>query len=1040
MSDRPAATGAGARRSPARRALRWSGAVLGTLAALVVAAVIVAPLVVRGARFGRLVERALPPLRGQIHVGGGHGSWRTLLGLALGRSGPIAVDDVVIVDPEGVEVLRIGRIWGDIEIHRDELWRITVRNVHVDDAAWRFATMKNDRRVGLALALQPKVAPSEGPRPPRAAPKTGATGAELVIVDAALEHVTTTFDLRDWGLVLKDGSGAGSLYVRATKGAPPVFRFEVRGADILGGGKLRVLGGRWSFVLPFSRGRLDRVATTAADPDDLRLEASGVETGTSTLALGATFRGIYGFSPASRHPGMALDGGVENAADAVGAMAQSEGWSALPPLGPGARVALHFEGPFTGPSGSVSVQSATLGRFEASGAFEARAITGALDFQGFQLGRVLPQPLVPFAGGRLDGHLRGHFDLDGPSTLDDMALALTRPPQTIPNLLRVRAGSGHFDGPKTPGAWELDLTEVGYRKGRIHIPELSVPVYAPTELGSAERSHRGRAREPSQGSRQIAGRISASGEVALRDPTGKMWLPAPEIDLRLGADGFALDRLLGTKFVEGSPIMRARVRGPLARLRAQVTVPRRGVVGIVGQRFVLPARFEVLVADETLSFQRVRLTGPEASALEASGRVTFAGRVGMRVHLDAFPLSRIPGLAATHLPVNGRISGDLQFAGGPELPRINGQLAFAAVSFQGRTLGDGSVVITEGPNGGIRGHGKIISGVEASGELEPGQAGLSGGASIELDKLALDPFLPLLPGRVRGTGRVSGRLSVRLSPGRPPQAEGDLRELSLLLTPPPRNGKSIPAFELHAERDIHLSAQAGGGPVTIGPARFGGDGGSIELYGESRGDKLQATVRGRIELGALAPLLSPWLARVSGSVDVNLVARPGRRARRRQRDRAGRGGRTDWVSVGLDARRRPRLVRASQPRWSRRGDAWIRGGLAGVPLGGRGGARLRSILPRRRARERVFGRAGGPRPHRHRSDVGDGACPRRPSPRQRGRSRGDREPGGRGRGHRRRSARPRRGARDQQLRGTRGRRHLRAADCRRSGTSPGAGR
>ena len=298
--------------------------------------------------------------------------------------------------------------------------------------------------------------------------------------------------------------------------------------------------------------------------------------------------------------------------------------------------------------------------------------------------------------------------LDGPSTLDDMALALTRPPQMSPNLLRVRAGSGHFDGPKPRGAWELDFTEVGYRKGRIHIPELSVPVYG--------------------------GRILlTSGEVALRDPTGKSWLPAPEIDLRLGADGFALDRLLGTKFVEGSPTLRARVRGPLARLRAQVTVPRRSVVGIVGQRFVLPARFDCLVAEETLSFDHIRLAGPEASALETSGRVTFAGRVGMRVHLDAFPLSRIPGLAATQLPVKGRIPGDLQFAGGPELPRINGQLAFAAISFQGRTLGGGTVVITAGPNGGIRGHGQIISGVEASGELEPGPAGLSGGASIELD-------------------------------------------------------------------------------------------------------------------------------------------------------------------------------------------------------------------------------------------------------------------------------------------------------------------
>ena len=100
--------------------------------------------------------------------------------------------------------------------------------------------------------------------------------------------------------------------------------------------------------------------------------------------------------------------------------------------------------------------------------------------------------------------------------------------------------------------------------------------------------------------------------------------------------------------------------------------------------------------------------------------------------------------------------------------------------------------------------------------------------------------------------------------------------------PPP----AVHTIELHAVSDVRMSARAGG-PIRVEPARFAGTAGSVELWGESDKGRAQAGVRGRLTLGAVAPLVLPWLSHLSGDLDFDIAARTTAPDRRRRRRRDG---------------------------------------------------------------------------------------------------------------------------------------------------------
>ena len=116
---------------------------------------LLAPRLLSGPRLGRLIERNLPALRGEIRVGGGNWTWPALWALWRGKGAPFALTDVRMFDPEGTEVFRARRLTGTVDWQRAPV-QVTVHGLRVEDAAWRFARMRTTPGIGFLAALIPR--------------------------------------------------------------------------------------------------------------------------------------------------------------------------------------------------------------------------------------------------------------------------------------------------------------------------------------------------------------------------------------------------------------------------------------------------------------------------------------------------------------------------------------------------------------------------------------------------------------------------------------------------------------------------------------------------------------------------------------------------------------------------------------------------------------------------------------------------------------------------------------------------------------------
>ncbi len=843
--------------------------------------VALSPWLLRGPRLGWAIDRALPELRGEIQVGGGRWTWSTAINLVRQRPARVILDDVRVIDPEGREVLRIGRISTRVELRRNLPHRaIVLHDVLIEDADWHFARMRRAPGVGFLAAFDARPSARQRDRRhagPVGGPAGGAWAFEIA-PGARLEGVQVEFDLDGWGLVLREVHGDGALALRP---AEPSFTFEVTHATSTGSGSLRILDAAHALVLPFERANIDRVTTVASDLDSIALEASDVSTGASRLELAGIFRGVYGISPASRRPGLTLDARLDDAADALGALRSQAGAtsSTLPAplrLGPGARLTLRLSGPFAELGLGATLASPTAGRatvdLHVGLDTGAAHLVGSASFVGFVPELFVPRQFAPFLRGTLDGTLAGRFGPAagrGPAlSLDGLDLALTRPAGSgEPRVVRARVSQRPPDrdaGVAAPREWTLDLSRLRYAHGKIELAGLVLPL--------------------------LGGRVRAQGWLAIRDDRDLAWLDHPLLELGLRGERLSLERLVGVSFIRGDLDVRARVQGPLQRLAVELELPGPRGVMVLNERFGLPARLDLVLEDGALSFSGVRLEGPEASVLEASGTIGFAGasgpRIGLAVAVRDFPVDRLPGLAqATAPPFGGRLSGQLRLAGAAEAPAISGTLALDALTFGGHGLGTGRLDVEPAPRGGIHVVGRLIDGIQVDAALSPGRSGPSGQATVELARVRLDPFLPDLlrwlaaPAGYRATGVLSGRVTARVRPGQPASADARLSELALSL--------ASPAVELHTEGPVLFHAETGDGPVALGPVHLRGNLGHFELWAGYAGAASAAHVAspgadatvaaegrlaGRLELEALAPLAAPWVDRLAGALELQVRA------------------------------------------------------------------------------------------------------------------------------------------------------------------------
>ncbi|HEY0713741.1 MAG TPA: hypothetical protein VGF45_13770, partial [Polyangia bacterium] len=219
----------GAKRSWRPRALR----LLAGISVALFLASFAAPLIVRGPRFARLVQGALPPLRGTVEFSSGSVGIGALWALLFGRPIPVHVENLRVHDPEGTLVFSAARLSTGIRLERSPL-RLTLHDVRPGKGTWRFARMKSRRGIGFLAAFLP----ARPPRPPGAGgaggqspatpsapatqrPRTGALMA-FVIDGARLEGLDVTFDFPGWGLALGDVHATGALNLDPTNPYAPL--------------------------------------------------------------------------------------------------------------------------------------------------------------------------------------------------------------------------------------------------------------------------------------------------------------------------------------------------------------------------------------------------------------------------------------------------------------------------------------------------------------------------------------------------------------------------------------------------------------------------------------------------------------------------------------------------------------------------------------------------------------------------------------------------------------------------------------------------
>ena len=462
-----------------KRIFRIAGIGLGiglaSLVALLAVAVLAASVILQGPRLGHLIESALPANRGKMEIGGVTWSLRALCDIVTDAPSPITVDGLRILDPEGTVVLDVPHLEARVKLKTLIGGSFSIHDLRVSQASWRFAQMTKEPSIGFIAALAPKVAPP--PTPAGTEPVKNGPGSFFELVDAELGDLNAVFDFPGvWGLELRHMHATASLIQSAVDPAHPIFGFDAGPVVAEGGGWLRIMDDN---LLPFDRVAITRVATTQARPDDIILDLEAADTGHSRLVAKGAFTGIYG---ATSEPGIDLHARIDDAGDALGAVAAGKKIDGLSVGGHGASVRLDLTQPFA----KLKVAGAFRGLDVGFNEYRAQQIgfdfgfdagAGLVDLKRFQLeapggGRLnldaqlhtdtlklqlearvrdlrtdsyLPPALRAMGAGRLAGHILAHGDLAAKAVdVNDLDLELKRTRAApLPPTVRVH-GSAHL--------------------------------------------------------------------------------------------------------------------------------------------------------------------------------------------------------------------------------------------------------------------------------------------------------------------------------------------------------------------------------------------------------------------------------------------------------------------------------------------------------------------------------------------------------------------------------------------------------------------
>jgi autotransporter translocation and assembly factor TamB len=249
------------------------------------------------------------------------------------------------------------------------------------------------------------------------------------------------------------------------------------------------------------------------------------------------------------------------------------------------------------------------------------------------------------------------------------------------------------------------------------------------------------------------------------------------------------------------------------------------------------------------------------------------------------PLGGLPGVAEAGIGLSGTVSAELHIAGTQNRPEISGTVKLGAVNARGIRLGNGTIELTPGDVGNagappvlaVAAKGTLFDRFTVDGRFAQSFAASARGptvhGTVEFTHLALEALLPELTTLGDGRGLASGRVSVDIEPGRPLAADVLLSELWVSLA---RAIEAAPGeattrrVEIRASKAVHVSVA--GDHVSLDSLNLSTTGGNLRAQGALAGTKVDGIVEGHVDLELLQPFLRGLVDRVSGDLDVGLVA------------------------------------------------------------------------------------------------------------------------------------------------------------------------
>ena len=446
----------------------------------------------------------------------------------------------------------------------------------------------------------------------------------------------------------------------------------------------------------------------------------------------------------------------------------------------------------------------------------------------------------------------------------------------LPPLGKTARVTARLDGPLTSPTASGTLLATGLSFGKRMVPELRARFGL--EAGVA------RLDDLSGG--LFGGRLEAHGSVRLYEKSTKHMLKQPVVDLQLSARDIDLGAAAGADVVAGRVSLEAEVKGPVNALTGTVRIPGRHALMVAGESLLVgPVELALNGADQAVTIQRLTISRKAGGTLDVTGTAAVNGPLSLDVVLAAVPLAGLPGVADAGVGLMGTVAATLHIGGTQDRPEISGAIKLTAVTARGVRLGDGTIEIRPddaarvgaAPVVAIAMKGNLFDRFTIDGRFAQSFATNAPGPAIhgtlEFNRLALEALLPELSALGDGRGLASGRVTVDLEPGRPLAAEVWLNELwvSLARAIEASPGEaSTRRVEIRASKAVHIAVQ--GDRVALDSLHLTTTGGDLRAQGTLAGTKLDGTVEGHVDLELLQPFVRGFVDRVSGDLDVGLVA------------------------------------------------------------------------------------------------------------------------------------------------------------------------